>query len=1125
MSKLLKKFKNGENLSTNQLNSLINKYNLNNIVVSNKDKILLLKLHINNNVKQLRELAISLNLPIKKKIKYQLTKEIFIEQRYLINKGIKRTRNIIKEFINGQMNIDNSHLDLIPFKEEIDATTILKIILSEIENQLHNDFYTITVGNISGKNYITLTNKNINKILDQIKDYQSDIKYETISDGVHDILININISVFQLNRNKERKNRDSGAFFNMYNITQIDLSKFGIIKENDSMITKHCFIDSLERLGCDKKIIEGMAIKINNTHLPKKNINELANHYKIYISVKSPKNTNVTEYGNINSKHRYKLGIINHHYFPIMKVNITKFALENYHEFIKNEGELSKFNRRLSIRNDRKNCYKMLSINDESRLLNSYDTINYMIINKEKFFKPMNNCSKVMELMDRNKVNKYIDNINYSDDEVKEVDRIKLMDNYNIRLEKIKDYHIAHADFETRNFKNGDNIIQKQDCIYIDLRDRKNNIILKKTFIGDDCGKQMLNSLKTHTQIIFHNASYDYTFLQRDCFGDQNITKGKRLIQGSYFFKNFGTGKVIKIIINDSYAMIPVALKKFGKMFGMKINKADISHDYYNELINNEKINDDYQDINEAVSYIKKHKRKMNFLKNIRKWNIYDPSDFSKFNAKEYRYKYCKVDVEVQRQGYNAFSRYIKKICELDITVFPTLASLADSFLIKKGCYDEVYELSGVVREFMQKFKVGGRTMSKNNQKYHIQTKLINDFDAVALYPSAMYRMKGFLKGKPKIIIDKSNIFNYDGFFVEIIIKSVGIKRSFPLMSIIDDNGNRLWSNDMIGKTLYVDKTSLEDLIKFQDITYEVVKGYYFDEGHNNKINEVIKNLFDERVKAKNVKNPIQEIYKLLMNSAYGKSLLNPIETENIIFKDEKSAFDFMIYNHNAVNSAISIYGTKKISVNITKPINNHFNRVHIGCEILSMSKRIMNEVMCLAEDNKIDMIYQDTDSIHIVGRIGVAKLSLLYKQKYGRELIGKSMGQFHNDFKLNKRDECVISKESIILAKKCYIDRLYNEITEETGYHIRMKGVSIDAINYACEKYNCNPIELFKKLLNNQIITFDLACGQTKSLLRYRSNLTYETITIFERQIQFVGDYINESNEIIKVKNIKNRK
>ena len=35
------------------------------------------------------------------------------------------------------------------------------------------------------------------------------------------------------------------------------------------------------------------------------------------------------------------------------------------------------------------------------------------------------------------------------------------------------------------------------------------------------------------------------------------------------------------------------------------------------------------------------------------------------------------------------------------------------------------------------------------------------------------------------------------------------------------------------------------------------------------------------------------------------------------------------------------------------------------GVSLLSMSKRIMNEIMCLAEDLGIKIYYQDIDSMH----------------------------------------------------------------------------------------------------------------------------------------------------------------
>ena len=70
----------------------------------------------------------------------------------------------------------------------------------------------------------------------------------------------------------------------------------------------------------------------------------------------------------------------------------------------------------------------------------------------------------------------------------------------------------------------------------------------------------------------------------------------------------------------------------------------------------------------------------------------------------------------------------------------------------------------------------------------------------------------------------------------------------------------------------------------------------------------------------------------------------------------------------------------------------------HLGCQILSYSKRIMKQVMCLADDQNIKIHYQDTDSMHIEAH-KVDMLNRLYKRKYGKELIGEELGQFHNDF------------------------------------------------------------------------------------------------------------------------------
>ena len=65
---------------------------------------------------------------------------------------------------------------------------------------------------------------------------------------------------------------------------------------------------------------------------------------------------------------------------------------------------------------------------------------------------------------------------------------------------------------------------------------------------------------------------------------------------------------------------------------------------------------------------------------------------------------------------------------------------------------------SGVVQHYISNCIVGGRCMTNSNKMYHVKRKLA-DFDACSLYPSAMNRMKGYLRGIPKVL--NSSQLNY----------------------------------------------------------------------------------------------------------------------------------------------------------------------------------------------------------------------------------------------------------------------------------------------------------------------------------------------------------------------------
>ena len=88
------------------------------------------------------------------------------------------------------------------------------------------------------------------------------------------------------------------------------------------------------------------------------------------------------------------------------------------------------------------------------------------------------------------------------------------------------------------------------------------------------------------------------------------------------------------------------------------------------------------------------------------------------------------------------------------------------------------------------------------------------------------------------------------------------------------------------------------------------------------------------------------------------------------------------------------------------------------------------------------------------------------FKKINGRDLIGKSMGQFHTDFDSDILKGEITAKRSIFLGKKCYIDELVgSESGDLVDYHIRLKGVpSVSILDYAYNN-NITPYEVYEKL------------------------------------------------------------
>ena len=108
---------------------------------------------------------------------------------------------------------------------------------------------------------------------------------------------------------------------------------------------------------------------------------------------------------------------------------------------------------------------------------------------------------------------------------------------------------------------------------------------------------------------------------------------------------------------------------------------------------------------------------------------------------------------------------------------------------------------------------------------------------------------------------------------------------------------------------IYIDKVGLEEIITYHEAEFEIIDGYYYDQGINNTINHVIEDVYNLRLKSKQDKHPAQIAIKLLMNSMHGKTIIKPVETYTIV-KDNINYFEkYVSYNYNYIESVIEVNG------------------------------------------------------------------------------------------------------------------------------------------------------------------------------------------------------------------------
>jgi inorganic pyrophosphatase len=655
-----------------------------------------------------------------------------------------------------------------------------------------------------------------------------------------------------------------------------------------------------------------------------------------------------------------------------------------------------------------------------------------------------------------------------------------------------------------------------------------------KRRIGSDCATSFLNSLLKKygvvegkkvevpvLRLIAHNLTYDMSFILPYLCRVDCIERGTSIVTGRCRYTR--DGRSVDFRLFDSLKMIDMPLSDFGKSFNLDSEKECMPYELYTEEFVNNGVIATKEDL-KNIPHFRDHDT---LMKNIQKWDC----EFIEgaYDMLKYSMKYCEIDVKVLRDGLNVFRNSLLEKFDVDCLVYPTISSLADAFMSENGVYDGVYKVGGVPRLFMTNASVGGRVMNANNEKsaYMYNTSSKNkkrtiqknrhysDYDARSLYPSAMERLGGYLVGKPKVWNKDVDISKCTGYFLKIRVTKVGRKWKFPICRVKTEEGGNRWTNDLDEEEyIYVDKWTLEDLVRHSDVEYEILQGYYYDEGRNYKIKEVISNLYDLRAKYKDEENPLQIVIKLMMNASYGICGLKQIETDTV-YKEEHEHDNYVALNYNRIKDYTRM-PNGNWRFDIYKEVDSHYNRIHVACEILSMSKTIMNEVTCTAEEIGAHVAYTDTDSLQMETE-GLGRLKEEFFKRYGKELDGKKLGQFHTDFEFSKCYQkidgelvrCktksvgeVVAQQSIFLGKKSYI----HELTDAKGnlaYHIRMKSIPGKVIqSKASEEYRGDVMALFKELYEGGRVEFDLCTGGN---VCFKTNKNHHmTTSSIIRSVQF---------------------
>lgn len=924
------------------------------------------------------------------------------------------------------------------------------------------------------------------------------------------------------------KNKN-GKFFAHINTTNLDLSRYQIFNQSqayDKSINEkreHCLFHTLLLSGVANALVNTLKLAyLDNCNIKKKDLPVIANTINrnielCYMSNKEDcqkiyKKKYIAKESNGED---VRIAVYEDHYFIYETTDHSKYSIDNYETVhkLKDSKNIVRIQKNGTVNRatDKKVCsLRLVHKLFEQKRFQKLDMVRF------------EETSQMKDL--KNHI--YLDNIDNEQVEFdKDVEEPEIeVDNEITPRAKPKIYF---ADCES--FVNeGTHKLYKIGCVdnhdgydMVDIIDIMNpayyDIEEKEQEMVNDWLNDMTLTGKHDALCYFHNLKYDYHLFEKYLDIRDICQKDNQMYSVKITFRNRS------VELRDSYKLIPMALSKFSSNFqlGDEYDKKEaIAYEYYTKQNHGKRISvDTYKDM---LSF----EDRETFDKNMMEDLSYDKRNKT-FNPTTYYDDYLIMDCVVLKKGLRKFNEIIQELTGLSIFESLTISSLTDKYMIKEGAYKGIFAIKGNLRAYIAKGVYGGRVCANEKYKKQVIEEKISDFDGVSLYPSAINRLcreVGLPKGRAKRF-EQNELNQWESktyAMMTVKITKVNKIQQMPFIAYKAENSIQ-YLNEPPPEDIIIDSITLQDYIKFHKIEYEIKDGVYWNEGGNKKMGEVVQRLFNKRVEVKKANPALGNVIKLMLNSAYGKTIMKKSNSKKTIVKEKTQRFDkktkkyitqefnFNDYVYNNFNTIKTYRKMNENNIEVEQICyDDSYNRGHVGAMVLSYSKRIMNEVFDVANDNNYPIYYTDTDSMHL-RLCDVKKLEDKYRERYGRTLNGTNLEQFHTDFELKGAKTEIYAIKSIFLGKKSYLDVL--ESTDKdgkkiNGYHIRLKGITEAGLEHSSKKFTEGYLGLFKSLAmgiaENIILNpYNEDKHSTKVLFEFKKG-SVSTKNEFIRKVQF---------------------